>query len=177
MALVTSDAIVDGFRGKFGKSFVFRTLRDKTFVSHAARKPDKKKETEAQRGTRVTFRKASEWARMILKDPEQKAYYLKRAKVLKLPNAYTAALTDYMRKPKVQKVQYSNTVSYTVYKPGFTLKDVQVTTAESTEPAKNITISQYKDQWIIKHALDAVRDSVSLVTIDRTGKTRIFKVT
>src|SRR5882757_1741511 len=105
MATITNNVLLNGVSGKFGSSLVFRTMRGKTFVSAPARKPNKKKETEAQRNTRVNFREATEWARRTLRDPERKAYYEQRAKALKLPNAYTAAITDYMRKPKVVKTQ------------------------------------------------------------------------
>src|SRR5690606_38898719 len=111
MARITCNDLVDGLSGKLGDSLVFRTIRGKTFVSTPARKPNKKKESKAQRNTRTRFREASQWAQFILFYPEQKAYYRKRAKALKLPNAYTAAITDYMRKPKVEKVRERDTIT------------------------------------------------------------------
>jgi hypothetical protein len=36
-----------------------------------------------------------------MEDPKKKAYYQQKAQQLKLPNAYTAAITDYLRKAKV----------------------------------------------------------------------------
>lgn len=39
-----------------------------------------------------------------MEDPALKAYYWRKAQKLKLPNAYTAALTDYMRKGKIESV-------------------------------------------------------------------------
>src|SRR6187402_3572807 len=109
MATVANNNLVDGLSGRLGSSLVFRTLRGKTFVTTPARKPDKRKESIAQRGTHISFREATQWAQRILLDPERKAYYSKRAKALKLPNAYTAALTDYMRKPKLTTVNsYDN---------------------------------------------------------------------
>src|SRR4051812_45348700 len=128
MAIIASNGLVNGFRGKLGDSLVFKTMRGKTFVNTPARKPSKKKESVAQRGTRVTFKQASEWAQVILLDPQQKAYYQQRAKKLKLPNAYTAALTDYMRKPIVKKsVSYDNSVICMVGKKDFALNAVTVT--------------------------------------------------
>ena len=100
MAIVKNNAIASSFRGSFGNDLVFRHVRGKTFVMAPARKPDKKKESEAQRNTRSNFREAAQWAQHILLDPEKKAYYRQRARKLKLPNAYTAAITDFMRKPK-----------------------------------------------------------------------------
>ena len=81
-----------------GHDLVFKTFRGKTFVFAPARKPDKRKETAAQRATRATFQQATRWAKTILLNPEKKNYYQERAKTLNLPNAYTAAITDYMQR-------------------------------------------------------------------------------
>jgi hypothetical protein len=97
MAIVSDNLVTSGLRGKFGEFFVFRKLRGKTVVTLAPGKQDKRKETAAQRGTRTAFAEASCWAKAILLDPEKKTYYQQRAKAWKLPNAYTAALKDYMR--------------------------------------------------------------------------------
>src|SRR6218665_3230742 len=101
MASITSNIITTGLRGRLGDALVFKTMHGKTFVSTPARLPDRRKESVAQRSTRVNFQQASQWAQLILLNPERKAYYRQRAKALKLPNAYTAALTDYMRKVNI----------------------------------------------------------------------------
>lgn len=149
MATVKTNAIVNGFRGKFGK-IVFRTIGDKTFVSPEGRKPDKKKETEAQRTTRVAFRKASESARTILKDPVQKAYYLKQAKALKLPNAYTAALTDYMRKPNAMNVQRHDSATHTVHKPALVMKGVHAIGTFELKSNLHKIIDRMEDERLLK---------------------------
>ncbi|MEO7988561.1 MAG: hypothetical protein ABI663_03410 [Chryseolinea sp.] len=168
MATITNNILVDGISGKFGKQLVFRTLRGKTFVSPAARKPSKKKESEAQRNTRVNFREATEWARRILRDPEKKAYYKQRAKALKLPNAYTAVITDYMRKPKVVKLQNRDTITYSIHKPGFTIKQVQVMANEATAAIpQKVAISQHKDTWFVNYnPEDETASLLTLIIID-----------
>src|SRR6478736_4314982 len=155
MAIVRNNNLVEGLSGKFGNQLVFRTLRGKTVVSHMPRKPNKKKETEAQRKTRVTFREATQWARRTLRDPEKKIYYQQRAKALKLPNAYTAAITDYMRKPKVEKLQQGNTLRYKISKNGFALKQVTATIDQTiaVETAK-INTHQRKDHWFVQYKPD-----------------------
>lgn len=100
MAHVSDYAITDGFRGKFGKMFVFRSLRDKTVVSRAATKKVIS-HSEKQRATRIRFRDASAYAKKALQNPEKKTFYEERARRLNLPNAYTAAVTDYLRPAKV----------------------------------------------------------------------------
>jgi hypothetical protein len=102
MAQVAMNDITTGFRGKFGEDYIFRVMRGKTFVSRRACKPDKSRETFAQRSTRDTFRHASAWAKEVLLIPGQKEIYLEQARLLNLPNAYTAALKEYMSRKRVQ---------------------------------------------------------------------------
>jgi Glycosyl transferase family 8 C-terminal len=101
MAQVSGNMLTTGLRGKIGKLLVFRLIRGKTFASHAPCKPDKSKETVAQRQTRTRFKDASQWAKKVLLDANTLAYYKQRAKALELPNAYTAAIKDYLRCPQV----------------------------------------------------------------------------
>jgi hypothetical protein len=96
MAQVSDNMLTTGLRGKVGQLLVFRVMRGKTFASHAPRKPDKSKETEAQRQTRSNFREASRWARVVLRDSLKKKYYQERARKWKVPNAYTAAIKEYL---------------------------------------------------------------------------------
>ena len=97
MAKVFDNILISGLRGKVGKQLVFRVINGVTIASRAPGKPDRKKETEAQRRTRTTFRAASQWAKAQLADPEKKRYYMQLAKTWNLTNAYTAAVKDYMR--------------------------------------------------------------------------------
>ena len=97
MATVANNDLTRGLRGRIGKWFVFRMVRGKTIVSHAPRKPDLLKQSAAQRQTRNTFREAAAWAVRILLDPAKKQHYADLAKAQSLPNAYTAAVREYMR--------------------------------------------------------------------------------
>lgn len=99
MATVKTNVILKGLSGKFG-NIVFRTVGNKTIMSPRGSKPNKKMETDAQRNTRTTFKDATAWAKAMMRNPDKKAYYQERAQALELPNAYTAAIKDYMRKPK-----------------------------------------------------------------------------
>jgi hypothetical protein len=172
MATVANNVLMNGLSGRFGNTLVFRTMRGKTHVSPPARKPDKKKESDAQRGTRTKFSEATQWAQAALLDPQKKEYYRQRAKALKLPNAYTAAITDYMRKPKVEKTQYDDNVTYRISKPGFALKQLLVADNEGTgAPASNIVVWQQHDQWLVNHTRDSSNLlAINLVILDNTGQ-------
>jgi hypothetical protein len=104
MAQVKLNKIIEGFSGRVGE-IVFRTYRGKTYFAQRPSKP--KNESEGQRKTRTKFKLATEYAKQMMNDPQRKAYYTKKAKKLALPNAYTAAITDYMRKPAIERVDAS----------------------------------------------------------------------
>lgn len=98
MAIATG-SITRGLRGVFG-DFLFRNYNGKTVVSP---RPVYKNETNtpARKQARGNFRAATYFARAAMNNVKLKAYYTQKAKQLKLPNAYTAAITDYLRKAKV----------------------------------------------------------------------------
>lgn len=172
MASIASNVITSGLRGKLGDALVFKTMRGKTFVSSRARVPDKRKESAAQRSTRSNFREASGWAQSILLDTDKKAYYQKRARALKLPNAYTAALTDYMRKVQVEKAMYRESVTYTVSKRGFSLQKVgAVTSEDAMTPVTGVSIRQLHDRWLVQYKVQAGQaPSIQLIITDNCEK-------
>jgi hypothetical protein len=104
MATVTANPISGHMRGTLG-GVVFRQLRGKTVVSNTPRRI--KKESVTQKQNRSKFRDASRWAKAQLLDPQKKSFYAAKAKKLKLPNAYTAAISDYMRKSVISDVNVS----------------------------------------------------------------------
>lgn len=168
MATVANNDVVEGFSGKFGNDLVFRTMRGKTFVSPPPRKTNKKKESEAQRNTRVNFRNAADWAQITLLNPERKAYYQQRAKALKLPNAYTAAVTDYMRKAKIVKSQHRDTITYRIYKPGFTIQEVKATCNDSSTAEPKVVIRKQNERWFVHYTPDEAEHSLTLILTDNS---------
>jgi hypothetical protein len=101
MGIVHINTFTKGFSGSVG-NIVFRQLRGKTVFSGKPRK--QKKQSEQQRENRSRFKAAAYWAKAQMRDPDRKAYYLRKAKKLKLPNAYTAAVSDYMRKGEIKEI-------------------------------------------------------------------------
>jgi hypothetical protein len=175
MATVATSCLIEGLHGKFGKNLVFRTMRGKTFLSPAPR-PVKTNQSEAQRNTRITFKQASAWARSVLLDPEKKAYYQQRAKALKLPNAYTAAVTDFMRKPAIEKSIHRNTVTYTVKKKGFTIENVtlQSELSDQDQLLNTVKLSRHHREWCVECKEDNhVLSSLCLVITDSVASYRL----
>jgi hypothetical protein len=94
MATVSNNVLVNGLSGKLGKTLVFKIVRGKTIVcSYTA---SQKKQTVHQQINRERFKVASAWAKTTLLNLERKEHYHQKAKELKLPNAYTAAIKYYM---------------------------------------------------------------------------------
>jgi hypothetical protein len=91
------------------------------------RPPKPQTQSALQKETRDRFRKASEWVKRILLDADQKVYYQKKARKLKLPNAYSAAIADYLRQAKVMQVnQYDDKTTFCVYKKDFDVVQVNI---------------------------------------------------
>lgn len=125
MAIVRSNPMVEGLSGMLGKSIVFKTLRGKIILANRPSPP--KKQSEQQRDNRMKFRAASFWAKSVLRDPVKKEYYQKKAKKLKLPNAYTAAIADYMRPALVKETdRRKSVITYRVSKKDFDVRNVEI---------------------------------------------------
>jgi len=86
-----------------------------------------------------------------LLDPAMKEYYKKKAKKLQLPNAYTAAITDYMRKPKVKaSPRYDGGTVYETDKKGFDLKKIDITIQSNDQSTmvRSVVKNQYGERVI-----------------------------
>jgi hypothetical protein len=131
MARSNNNILTKGLSGMVGKQIVFRTWNGKTFISVAPKKP--KKQSPVQKENRSKFKRATIYAKSMMKDPIKKAEYKEIAKMLQLPNAYTAAITDYMRNPQIEAMDlagYSGKadeeIKLTVAKKGFEIQEVEV---------------------------------------------------
>ena len=81
--------------GRLGKHLIFKIVHGKTIITSRPITPVA--ESGRQRANRRKFSKAAKWAQRELLDEGRKAYYNEMARKLRLPNAYTAAVTCYMR--------------------------------------------------------------------------------
>lgn len=131
MATVAFNSITKGFVGSIG-GLLFRQIDGRTIVSKKPRAP--RKQSEQQRANRLKFKNASYWAKTILIIPARKEYYKRMAKKLKLPNAYTAAICDYMRKGEIKEIDTrlykgnaGDTILIKTFKKDFSIDTVRVT--------------------------------------------------
>lgn len=158
MAILVNNPLAQGLRGTLGK-LVFRTVRGKTILATRPKAP--RKQSELQREHRRRFRRAAALAKAAMLDPQKKAYYWKKANELKLPNAYTAAITDYMRKPVVSRLDTSkyrgcegDRLTITAGKKAFALASVEVTITDAQGKPLTSGVASPKNlrkhQWTLR---------------------------
>jgi hypothetical protein len=131
MAISRNNNFTRGLSGTIGGDMVFRTWNGRTYISTSPSKP--KKQSPIQKENRLKFKLATFYAKKMMNDPMRKEEYRKLAKKMKLPNAYTAAITEYMRKPEISEVDlksYSGRenqeINVNVRKKGFEVEVVEV---------------------------------------------------
>ncbi len=166
MAIIKSNVIVKGSSGMFGKSIVFKQIRGKTVMCNRPQKA--RTESKRQKDNRDRFRQASQWAKNILLEPEKKAYYEKKARKLKLPNAYTAAIADYMRSADVKQVnQYAGRTTFFIQKKDFDLAQVDLVLNKDSGEKEIRTLSKGESFfWLHPAELNA---GVSVMITDAAG--------
>lgn len=88
---------------------------------------------------------------------------------MKLPNAYTAAIADYMRTPSVKQVNaYGDAVTYRVVKKDFALTKAEVTVRRSSGVHEVRTITHTEPAFRLRR--DEVDLGVMIRVIDASGR-------
>jgi len=174
MATLAGNSLVQGMRGLLG-GLVFRDIRGKTVVTTKPDIPRSRKQTELQRLYRSKFRDASRYAKSMMRDPAMKEFYWKKAKKLKLPNAYTAAITAYMRKTKVESIStkhYTGKAGQSIFivarKKDFTVGEVNVTitTKAGQEIEKGQATKTSSGEWIYKSTVNTTAPEELTINVD-----------
>jgi hypothetical protein len=156
MAIIRSNVITNAFSGSIGH-IVFRQLRGKTVISNKPARVEK--QSKQQRENRSRFKSAAAWAKAQMLDENKKAYYWRKAKKLKLPNAYTAAVSDYMRKGEIKEIdtrQYKGSagdvIKLKITKKDFAVHNVDVMLHDGTGKVieTDFAIKKDKDVFIYK---------------------------
>ena len=176
----TNNPLLQGLNGAVGP-LLFRNVQGKTVVStyrSELSRSQKKKQSTLQRLNRDRFRKASCHARAMMLNPEMKAYYWQKAKKLKLPNAYTAAITDFMRKSSIQYIntkRYSGkaggSISITANKKDFTVAEVSVTLTSGTGEVieKGTATRASTGEWIYRNVASIAAPEAVTITVEAKG--------
>ena len=135
MPISTNNPLLKKNSGMLGKTFVIRQVNGKTVIQSAPKKRDVP--TEHQLKTKARFMLAVDYAKKQMANPEIKAMYKKAAKG-DIPNAYTAALKDFLNKPAVTLIdvkEYNGEVGskiHVVAKDDFEVASVRVDIYDAT---------------------------------------------
>lgn len=97
MAILSNTSPLYGATGVVG-GLLLRSINGKTVVSVYVPPKKRRKTSALQQLTRSRFAEASQKVKALLRDIETYEYYKRKAKKLGGGNAYTAALTDLMRR-------------------------------------------------------------------------------
>jgi hypothetical protein len=138
MAIVRKNNFLKGARGLVGDNMVFKSWNGKTYLFSKAQPA--KKQSQKQKENRSRFKEATLFAKSMMSDPQKKAEYKRIAKRLKLPNAYTAAITEYMRRPEIKHIDIARNISggrqevkADVRKKDFDIESVEISIFEKGE--------------------------------------------
>jgi hypothetical protein len=166
MATIRTNPLIEGLSGMLGQSIVFKNLRGRTIMTP-------KKQSEQQKANRSKFRQATYYAKAAMLDAEKKAYYQKKAKKLKLPNAYTAAITDYMRPIKLKETHRTNAVvTYRIVKKDFDVKQIETLPVLSESMATGTITKLYYNEWELKLSIEMLQAGIQVIVTDNTHKKR-----
>ena len=134
--VIANNALWKGARGSLD-GLVFQSVGDKVIVRTKAeyKKVPVEKQSWRQQMTRRNFKDAAAYAISVTRwNREKKAYYAKKAKIIGVRSAYSAAISDYMRGLTIESVDTSRytgkvggKVKVTVRKKDFAAKEVNVT--------------------------------------------------
>ncbi|WPV65678.1 hypothetical protein [Chitinophaga sp. LS1] len=123
MAIVINNMLLQLVRGTLGNEITIYE-RNGQVIMAKKRGPSKNKPTKKQLEARYKMKIAAAYAKVILKDPELKAYY----KSLAGPgqNSYNMAVKDAYKSPEVQQIQLLDETVVVTAKDEFRIAEVQV---------------------------------------------------
>jgi hypothetical protein len=106
MGSVKENLLTKGFSGRIGDEIVFRQVGNRTMF---AKRPRKRSTlTPGQTAHQQQFQNAVYYAKSALMDPAAKSVYQDMAKEANLRSAYNAAVTDFLKEPKIASVYTDN---------------------------------------------------------------------
>ncbi|SFW85352.1 hypothetical protein [Chitinophaga sancti] len=123
MALIKDSILLQCVEGSLGNEITIYKRNGQIIVAKKRRKSDKRPTTK-QLEARYKMRVAAAYAKVILQDPELKAYY----KSLAGPgqNAWNMAVKDAYHAPEIQNIQFEDTTVVVEVKDEFRVAEVQV---------------------------------------------------
>lgn len=104
MASIPDNSFFKGVSGSLGQTVILKKYRKRTILSAMPRKP--RKRSAAQKANSEKFKLAAKACKSILRDPEIKNYFGRKAAERGQASPYIAALKDYLCDPAIFSKEY-----------------------------------------------------------------------
>ncbi|WP_343673724.1 hypothetical protein [Chitinophaga sp.] len=176
MALVKDNILLQFVRGTLGDQITIYE-RNGQIIMAKKRGPSKKKPTQKQLEARYKMQVAAAYAKVIMEDPELKAYY----KSLAGPgqNAYNMAVKDAFRSPEVQNIRFEDTTVVVTAKDEFRVAEVEVRVhdaAGTLQERGKAVLGRNGVDWYYKAASLPAGGKVIVVAEDLPGNATVREV-
>lgn len=173
MAIVKDNLLLQSVEGTLGNQFtIYR--RNGQIIIAKKRGPSKNKPTKKQLEARYKMRVAAAYAKVIIQDPDIKAYY----KSLAGPgqNAYNMAVKDAYRAPEIQNIRLEDMDVVVTAKDEFRVADVQVRVIDDAGvilERGSAMLGRNGVDWHYKAAVLPPGGRVIVVAVDLPGNERV----
>ncbi|RFM30995.1 hypothetical protein [Chitinophaga silvisoli] len=176
MAIIKNHILFEHVKGTLGNQFTIYERNGQIIIAKK-RGPSKNKPTTKQLEARYKMQVAAAYAKVIIQDPEIKAYY----KSLAGPgqNAYNMAVKDAYNSPEVQNIRFEEETIVVTVKDEFRVASVEVwiLDAEGAQVERgNAILGRNGVDWYYKADLLPPGGKVKIVVFDLPGNETIRDV-
>ncbi|WP_440134680.1 hypothetical protein [Chitinophaga sancti] len=176
MALVIDNILLQVVRGTIGDQITIYE-RNGRIIMAKKRGPSNNKPTKKQLEARYKMKVAAAYAKVIIQDPELKAYY--KSKAGPGQNAYNMAVKDAYHSPEVQDIRFEDTTVVVTAKDEFRVAEVEVKVLDAAdvllERGKAI-LGRNGVDWYYKAAGLPAGGKVIVVVVDLPGNGTVREV-
>lgn len=176
MALVKDNLLLQLVRGTLGDQLTIYE-RNGQIIMAKKRGPSKNKPTTRQLEARYKMKIAAAYAKVMLQDPELKAYY--RSLAGPGQNAYNMAVKDAYKSPEVQQIRFEDTTIVVTAKNEFRVAEVGVRVLDAAGvilESGHAVAGRNGVDWYYKAADLPVGGRVIVVAVDLPGNETVREV-
>ena len=158
MAVSETNLFTKNFRGRVG-NLILRVVGEKTVLSCMPTFTNRKW-SEAQLACQDRFRKATKYGHKVMKDAEKKQFY--DAKANANQSGWNLAISDYMIKPKIVKIDVSeyggkkgdkiNIEAFDQFKVASVI--VMIINAAGVQTESGMAVEMLSGEWVYKAGSD-----------------------
>lgn len=176
MAIVKDSILLQAVRGTLGDELTIYE-RNGQIIMAKKRGPSKNKPTPKQLEARYKMLVAAAYAKVILEDPELKAYY--KSKAGPGQNAYNMAVKDAYRSPEVQEIRFEDTTVVVTARDEFRVAEVTVQVfdaAGSMQERGKAVVARNGVHWYYTAASLPTGGYIKIVAVDLPGNETVRQV-